>query len=363
VLSYFQARRDEISVFLRELFREKGADFDRVNPLGRDLGERLYRFAVQGKMLRGGLVSLGHEVSPGPARAASEPRSPERAALTGAGAAMELLQSGLLVHDDIMDRDATRRGHKTIFYQYAERGERDGVRDAYHLGEALGICAGDVAYFLAFELLSRLPVAGEIVRRALALCAGELAYVGVAQMQDVSWGASRADVGEEEVLRLYVYKTGRYTFSLPLALGGVLAEADERTLSRLERLGECLGILFQVRDDELGLFGDPRELGKPVGSDIREGKKTLFYGYLRRRASPEDLERLDAIFGNPQAGDTELGEVRRLLDRLDVRRSVQELTETYRAEARGIIAELPDPEGEARGVLGELLNYTLSRTR
>jgi len=276
---------------------------------------------------------------------------------------MELLQSGLLVHDDIMDRDRTRRGQTTVFYQYVQRAEREGLRDAYHLGEALGICAGDVAYFLAFELLSRLPVSAEASRRALSLCGRELTYVGVAQMQDVVWGASPAVVGEEEVLKLYIYKTGRYTFSLPLALGGVLAETDERTLARLERLGECLGVLFQIRDDELGLFGDPRELGKPVGSDIREGKKTLFYGYLHRHAPPEELRSLEAIFGNPQAGETELNRVRLLLERLGARQAVRELAEAHRREALAIIGELPDPTGCGRGVLGELLEYTLARTR
>ena len=360
MLSYFQARREEISAFLRELFREKGAELEHVNSLGRDLGERLGRFAILGKMLRGGLVSLGYAVSPG--RAAAEAASEERAALTRAGAAMELLQSGLLVHDDIMDRDITRRGHPTIFYQYAERAEREGAQDSRHLGEALGICAGDVCFFLAFELLSRLPAPDEVVRRAVALCGRELARVAVAQMQDVSWGSSADSPGEEEVLRLYIYKTGRYTFSLPLALGGMLGQADERALDRLERLGECLGILFQIRDDELGLFGDPGELGKPVGSDVREGKKTLFYSYLRSRASADERKRLDSIFGNPQAGAAELEQVHRLLDRLGVRRSVRERSEAFLSEARALIAELPDPAGGERRVLSELLEYTLART-
>jgi geranylgeranyl diphosphate synthase type I len=142
----------------------------------------------------------------------------------------------------------------------------------------------------------------------------------------------------------------------------VLGQADARTLGRLERLGECLGILFQIRDDELGLFGDPRELGKPVGSDVREGKKTLFYSYLRHRASAEELVRLDSIFGNPQAGEAELEQVRQILERLGVRRSVQERSEAFLSEARAIIADLPDQAGEARRVLGELLEYTLART-
>ena len=356
MMAYFQERKERISAWLQELFRSSAGSFGRVNPLGRELGERLLRFALQGKMLRGGLVSLGAGLAHDPAREAVDPEMETRA-----GAAMELLQSGLLVHDDIMDRDTVRRGQPTIFYQYAADAERGGARDAYHLGEALGICAGDVAYFLAFEVLAGLPAA--VAAGISGLCARELALVGVAQMQDVSWGAAAVEAGAEDILRLYTYKTGRYTFSLPLLAGALLAGGGPELLARLERVGECLGVLFQIRDDELGLFGDEQELGKPVGSDIREGKKTLFYATLLRRAEAETRSRLAGIFGNPGIGAEEICFVQSELERLGVRREVAEVAATYEKEARRLIAELPEGRSGERRLVGDLLRYTQERTR
>ncbi len=324
-----------------------------VNPLGPQSSDMLLDFVLQGKMLRGCLVALGHRLcggDPGPA-----PRS-----AIEAGAAMELIQSGLLIHDDIMDRDLLRRGKATIFQQYAEAASRDGRSDARHLGESLGICAGDVAFFLAFELLSTIHADPVVVVRATALCSRELAAVGIAQMQDVSWGASESAVEEDDILRLYTYKTSRYTFSVPLMVGALLAGAEERQIALLERIGENLGILFQIRDDELGLFGDERELGKPVGSDVREGKKTLYASFLLRTASPEERRLLDAIFGNREGSTSDLELVRRLAQERGAKDRVGSIARRLETGTRAMIDDMPP---ENREILGELLEYTTARTR
>jgi geranylgeranyl diphosphate synthase type I len=334
-----------------------------VNPLGGELGGLLSAFAAQGKMLRGGMVFLG-------ARLLECGPLPPEGAVTAVAAAMELFQSGLLVHDDIMDRDATRRGEPTIHHRYADQARRRRARDPEHLGQSLGICAGDVAFFLGFEVLSGPPVPEQARAGLLALCSGELSRVAVAQMQDVAWGAQPAFGGagseaapEEEVLRLYTFKTGRYTFSMPLAAGALLSGCGPEAREALERLGECLGILFQLRDDLLGLFGDPRELGKPVGSDLREGKKTILHGRLMARAPEAAAARLRGIFGNPAIGEAELDFVRGQVEGLGVLRELQELSAGYAAEARRLIEGLPRARAEERGVLGELVRYTSERTR
>jgi geranylgeranyl diphosphate synthase type I len=356
MVAYFEQRKERICRWLEALLQKKSGELDAVNPLGRELGERLYRFAVQGKMLRGGLVCLGAGLLD--CGVQCDPQ-----AAVAAGAAMELFQSGLLVHDDIMDRDRTRRGHPTIYYQYAQQAQRQGARDASHLGESLGICAGDVAYFLAFEILAGPPLPAEARAGILRLCARELAWVGVAQMQDVAWGAAQDPAAERDILRLYTYKTGRYTFSLPLMTGALLGGCGPAELAALARLGECLGVLFQIRDDELGLFGDERELGKPVGSDIREGKKTLFHGLLFARAPAATAARLREIFGNPGIGEAELDFVRRQIEGLGVLGEVRTLAGGYAGEARRLIEDLPRPRAEEQRVLQELLRYTSERTR
>ncbi len=272
---------------------------------------------------------------------------------------MELFQSGLLIHDDIMDRDALRRGMPSIFQQYADAAARERSADPPRTGEALGICAGDVSYFLAFELLTRIAAGPGVLREVLALCARELSAVGIAQMQDVSWGSADQGGTDEEILRMYTWKTGRYSFSLPLVAGALIGGATAELCGALEKLGECLGILFQIHDDELGLFGSERELGKPVGSDVREGKKTLFHARLMAAASPEERKRLAGIFGNPACTAADLDFVRAQAE--PVRIGLLPLVTELSTRGRSMIRGLPSGTAEDRRALLELLDFTTAR--
>jgi geranylgeranyl diphosphate synthase type I len=357
MLDFFNTLRDEITAYLKTMFREKQHEFSRINGWGRDLCDRLLGFAVQGKMIRGGLVYLGYALFQG------EADSRRQRQLVAAGAAMELFQSALLVHDDIMDRDTTRRGQSSLFFQYAQLADRQGMSQSYHFGESLGICAGDVAFFLAFEILSGLTIDPARYRRLLALTAREIGYVGVAQMQDIYNGASCRRVTDADILRLYLYKTGRYTFSLPLMLGGILAGRPNSDIELLEKLGEAIGIVFQMRDDELGLFGDEGETGKPVGSDIREGKKTLFYGYLMELSSPEERERLSGIFGQQDLKEEDITFVQDLTERLGIRDTVGTLAKAEYRRASALLTRLPAAVEPYSEILGRLLDYTLVRSK
>jgi geranylgeranyl diphosphate synthase type I len=356
MLAYFDTIRQRISAALRAFLQAKRPELARVNPFGPDAGDRLLDFALQGKMIRGCLVPLGY------ALASAEAPSEAHVATIQTGAAMELFQSGLLVHDDIMDRDLLRRGRPTLFHQYAEAAAQEGQTDPGHSGEALGICAGDVAYFLAFELLAGLEAEPELVRAVIGLCARELTSVGVAQMQDVAWGAAHELVSDKDILRMYAYKTGRYTFSLPLMAGGILAGAPPELLARFSSLGESVGIVFQIRDDELGLFGDERETGKPVGSDIREGKKTLFFTGLMTLAQGEQRRRLAGIFGNQQCTESDIAYVRELANSLGVRPRVRAIARDLEAKARALIDGIVTGAEADRTTLHDLLGFTMERS-
>jgi geranylgeranyl diphosphate synthase type I len=343
VLAYLSARRAQITTELSGYLAAKGRDLETVGPRGRETCALLYRFTENGKMVRGGLVC--YAASLGSARAGAPVR---------VGMAIELLQSALLIHDDIMDQDLVRRGQPSVHHEYALRATRDGLGGARHLGESLGICAGDIAFFLAFDALAQLDCEADVRARLVSLVSRELSLVGVAQMMDVATGASSADPGTEDVLRLYLYKTGRYTFSLPLLAGALLGSLEPRQTAKLESAGELLGMLFQIKDDELGLFGDPAHTGKPAGSDIREGKKTIHHAFLVRHAPPEELERIRSIWGARRAAQ---GDVRYLLDGMErwgVRDRVADLARSLAARASSIVADRP--------FLQDLLEYSLART-
>lgn len=355
--AYFDPIRGRIVPELQRFLEEKKKDLSRVNPMGPDAAQRLLDFSLRGKMMRGCLVHLGWSICSPVARARLERES----AVTAVGAAMELFQSGLLVHDDIMDKDPVRRGRPSVFQQYREVAGREGRADSPHVGHALGICAGDVAYFMAFELLARAGIPPGELSNLLELCARELSAVGVAQMQDVMWGGGSSSASEEDILRMYTYKTGRYSFSLPLLAGAIIAGAAADLKARLEGFGESVGLLFQIRDDELGLFGAEAETGKPVGSDVREGKKTIIFASLMAAAPPAERGRLGGIFGNPRASAVDIEYVRSAAASPDVRRRIDAVTEGLVRKARAAIDGLPSGAEQDRAAMAGILDFTTTR--
>jgi geranylgeranyl diphosphate synthase, type I len=370
MLDYFRTAREAVHKAIQEVLAGQGRVYDRVSgDFGADSARRLDEFSARGKMIRGCLVRLGYELGGGRA----VPPEAEQA-VAKAGAAMELFQSGLLVHDDIMDRDRTRRGAPTLHVGYEADLARGLYGDPAHNGSSLGICAGDLAYFSAFSILAGLDVSGDVARAVCLTAARELALVGVAQMQDVANGAVRrestnpfrnapASPDEEAILLLYRYKTGRYTFSLPLSIGAEIAESGPEAIASLEEAGEALGILFQLKDDELGLFAEEDELGKPVGADIREDKKTLFRQRLFARADSELAGRLLDAFGNPATGPAEVALVREAIERLDVRSDIAAMMRSYAVKARGAIETLSaSAPVQAKKAFMELVEYSLGRT-
>ncbi|MFP4490562.1 MAG: polyprenyl synthetase family protein [Spirochaetaceae bacterium] len=357
--TFFREQKEAILGYLEKAAAEKAEDLSRVHPMGREVVEKILDFAGRGKMLRGGLVGLGYALyGDNPAEVA------ENEAVLAAGAAMELFQSAFLIHDDIMDRDSMRRGVPTVYTQYAKSAKEEGLADAEHMGEALGICVGDISFFMAYEILAGGACGAEEKRRCvplLTLASKELSYVGVAQMLDVRWGNGADEVSEKDVLELYRYKTGRYTFSLPLSAGALIADAEEPRRRRLERIGELLGVVFQLRDDELGLFGDEESLGKPIGSDIREGKRTPFYLSLMERVNNEQKSTLLGIFGNNKAGEEEVEYVRSLMEKLEVRDEIVRTCEKLSREARMEMEALEGTHPESHRILEDLLDYGLNR--
>ena len=205
-----------------------------VNRFSADVCSRLLDYTLRGKMIRGGLVYLGRELFNGPA----EP------GLAPVAAAIEIIQSALLIHDDIMDRDEVRRGKQTLHRHYGEEAVALNSADPDHVGSSLGICVGDIAFFIGFRLIAESHLEAGLINRLTSLFSREMGLVGVAQMEDVSWGARNLrdhGASEAEILNLYRYKKGRYTFSLPLTAGALVAGRGSEEIILLESLGEKLG--------------------------------------------------------------------------------------------------------------------------
>lgn len=275
-----------------------------------------------GKRLRPALVMLGY-------RAAT--RRAERGLALDAGVALELLQAYFLIHDDWMDGDATRRGGPSVHTVLTRR------LGSAHKGAASAILAGDYAAALALEVLAGLPLPP---RTASSL------FAAFAEMQLAAVAGQQIDLVAKarDIEAAYALKTGSYTVHGPLRLGALLGGASTRTLASLEKVATPLGVGFQLRDDLLSAFGDPRRTGKPLGNDLRAGKRTLLLREALKRARGADRALLERVVGNPRAKEPALRRALAVIDDCGARATVEARVAALRGQAlaaidRGITRE------------------------
>lgn len=218
-----------------------------------------------------------------------------------ASVSVELIHSFLLVHDDIIDRDDIRHGVPTLHKRYADFGRQFFPdKDVEHFGNAIAIIMGDMLYAFGNDIIFRSGFPKERIFAALSCLQRIVTFTVVGQARDIYMEYKR-EASEEEILNMYKNKTAKYTVEGPLHLGAVLAGASEELLSALSAYAIPLGIAFQMQDDILGIFGSAKRIGKPVGSDIEEGKITLLVARALKNGTREQCRRLRYILGRGES--------------------------------------------------------------
>jgi geranylgeranyl diphosphate synthase type I len=292
---------------------------------------------------------------------------PDAVAVLRVGAAVELLQACALVHDDVIDRSERRRGrpatHRAVAKQHVDAGL---AGDPEHYGLSVAVLLGDLALAWADDVflagaaeLAAVPASAPVWRAMRTeVLAGQLLDLAVAASTE-----SDPAVQERDALRVNRYKTAAYTVERPLHLGAALAGASESTVAALRRYGADIGIAFQLRDDLLGVFGDPAVTGKPAGDDLAEGKRTVLLATARAAlaAEPAGLAELNDGVGRPGADADRLADVIAGSGAVDaVEARITSLVRSGLAALDGAGAELPDP---VRARLVELAGVATARAR
>ena len=276
-------------------------------------------------------------------------------AIFDAAISLELMQSYLLIHDDIMDEDELRRGKATFHILCKELCEHQfGRNKAHKYGENIAIVGGDLLESYGVEVLATSSFKSEYVQKALATYAKIVKNVGYGQILDLT-AERKGSFSEDEILTIHHLKTASYTIEGPLHIGALLAGATESDLKVLSDYGIPLGLAFQIQDDILGLFGSEAKTGKPVGSDIREGKKTLLILHALERCSEAEKADILTALGNEAVSDEKIETVRaivRATGSLEYSRTlVRELTEKavatisvsgFRNEAKEFLEAIAD---------------------
>lgn len=276
---------------------------------------------------------------------------PAAEAMLRAASSLELLQACALVHDDLMDDSARRRGAPTIHVEFAARHRAEGWHgEPERFGLAAAVLLGDLALAWADDMFhtAGLPEAGHLA--AIEPWQAMRTEVLCGQYLDVLTQA-RGDESPEAALEIDRLKTAAYTVDRPLHLGAAAAGADPAVLAALRRFGSELGIAFQLRDDLLGVLGDPAVTGKPAGDDLREGKRTLLVALGMQRADATDrttaAATLRSTLGKADLTESEVDTARQLLVELGAVTEVERRIDRLAAAALDALHSAPIAEPAA----------------
>lgn len=337
--------RDAVDAALMQFLAQRRAELV-------DLGPQLDAFLdAAGDFVRGGKRLRPRFCRAGWLAAGGDPDDPR---LPVAAASWEWLQASALVHDDLMDASDTRRGRPSV-HRAAEAAHRDAglTGSAADHGASYAILLGDLMLSWADEQLRASGL--ETVWRALPFLDRCRAEVVAGQYLDVV-AQTRDLVTVEQALQVVRYKTAKYTVERPLHVGAALAGGDDVLTEALTAVALPLGAAFQLRDDVLGVFGDPVQTGKPAGDDLREGKRTLLVARTQELADDAGRTLLHRLLGSQDGIDT----LRDLIVSCGALASVEDDITRLQAEAEAAVERLP---ASGREALHQLVGDAVHRSR
>jgi len=294
-----------VDTTLAEFLDGRATSLAEVGPELAPVAEQARRFLEGGKRLRPSFAYWGWRT----VRSLDE----DDTALVSSAASLELLHACALVHDDVMDASATRRGRPATHTAFAALHRANGwTGDPDLFGAAAAILLGDLLLSWADALFAAadLPLAAAGRTRHVYDDMRQLVMAG--QYLDVLVQA-RGEFSADDALRVARFKTSKYTVEGPLHFGAAAAGAPDETFAALSAYGLPLGEAFQLRDDVLGVFGDPAVTGKPAGDDLREGKRTLLVALAMQEATPAQAQRLRRDLGDRGIDEDEVAALRHII--------------------------------------------------
>ena len=278
--------------------------------------ENLKRFTLSGgKRIRPTLFYCGYLIAGGE----------EKEDILKASISIELIHSYFLVHDDIIDEDDLRRHSPSMHCVYEKKYKDEfrnnhkkhhfsalGKNGAKHFGISMAIITGDLALSLGYKILNHSNFSADLKNKAIEKLNQIISNTITGEAMDVILtGCSDANINK--VTKMQEYKTAKYTIEGPLHLGAILAGADESFLRSISEFAIPLGIAFQIQDDIVGVFESEEKTGKPVGADIKEGKKTLLSIKAFEKADNKQLKTLSGLFGNKNISLDEIDDFREIV--------------------------------------------------
>lgn len=283
--------------------------------------EELRRLSVGGKRVRGYLVKLGQLLY-----------GKNDESYLDIAAAIEIFQTAILIHDDIIDKADKRRGMKTINYKYKG-----------HIGISKAICIGDLGFFISYRVINNSNISDELKNEIMKTYSKTLYNTVNGEIIDVELPLESMEfhkkMNENLIYDIYINKTAWYTIIGPILIGAASAGAKESDKEKLTQMGINLGIAFQIKDDLLGLYSDVNKIGKTL-NDIKENKQTIIYKYAIDHANKKELKFIEENYGNPDISAKNTKKLLDLFEKIGAKKNAESLMEEYTNKSMNIIKDM-----------------------
>lgn len=334
------------------------------NKLVKDATLELVRMNKDGKFIRAALIALGYY--------SKNEKSSSKEYLPLA-TAYETFQTSILIHDDIIDNADLRRGKITIPKSYSNEFEKsnnntdDFSQRKTHIANSLGICIGDLGFYLASKILISNYKNNKNFDRILDLYNTIVINTIKGEIIDVllPFNEQYCNVEkttEDDVMEIYKLKTAWYSIIGPFSLGMVLADYSDEEIKQMQELLYKLGIAFQIKDDILGIFGDEKELGKPSSSDVTEFKQTILYSYIAQN-DEKALNELLKYYGKENLTKEDMDIVKEIFTLSGAKDYATCIMENMFDEARGRLESIDFIDDKYKKIISGFITYLDFRTK
>lgn len=339
---------------LTSYFADKKIEYNNVSPFITNFLEHIEEFTLRGgKRLRPALIYYTYKAFNGE----------EDDAVKDLSMFIELIQSFLLIHDDIMDHADLRRGGETLHKIYENYAKANRYVEPEHFGTTMAILAGDLANQLAFELVSDSKLKNkDHLLQLLKLFTSQLTGVVFGQVHDILLTYD-GEYKQEDIFKVHHYKTAKYTYEIPVISGAILAGATHEEIALLTEFSKYAGIAFQIFDDILGIFGDDENTGKPTISDIKEGKKTLLTLKAYESGDIKQKETLTNYLGKKDLTETEAEEVREIMRNTGALEFSKQKCHEFVTKAQSYLDRLNMQKTKEFEFLYKIAEYSISRNK
>ena len=349
--------RERVQSCVDDVLARQSGVLAEVGPDASELLDAVARLLTGGKRLRAAFLYWGYRAAGGP----------DSGSLVTAATAMEFFQAAALIHDDVMDDSDTRRGMPAAHRSLAAHHEREEwAGDAGRFGVAGAILAGNLCLNWCDDLYAGCGLPADHLARARPVFDTMRTQLMGGQFLDVvesarSWDGVPTSERVARAAHVIRFKSAKYTVEHPLLIGATAGGAAEDDRAALSRYGLDLGQAFQLRDDLLGVFGDPAATGKPAGDDLREGKRTVLVAHALAGADQAGRELLESRLGDPGLDAQAVERVREVITTSGAVDAVEADIARLVESSRMALKSTHGLAGEAVAVLDQLIDSATAR--